>query len=279
MDFHPFADTSNLQNLISFTRKTARNLALILLLTSFVIPISYMAINTQAQNSNQINLNTKVIVEKVRKNRSKEIKEMTLQEIKSDTELVNFNKFNQTKQVKQTQLNLTPEAIQEIEAKKGVVYENEVAITDQSILTILGYSPAQIELIQNMVDFYNSQTIKSVKITHPLDKAVSKSNFFTVQAQAAPCQNELKFDSQYWWGWRYFMNKCLVDHLEGGNNLTTIAAGVVGGFFVCPIACAILGTYIELHLVEIIKIHKECNENGVFMNLYWSLDVDFSHIC
>jgi hypothetical protein len=280
MDSKSFADTNNLQTTLSYVKKFARNIALMLLLVSFVIPISYMAINTQAhQDTNQINPNTKVTVEKVRKDKSIEIEETTLEELKSDIELANLGNFNQTAQAAQSQLQLTPEKIQEIENQQGVVYQNEVAIVDPSTLTSLGYNSQQIQVIEAMADFYNAQSIKSINLKFNTNMETSKYNFFSVQAQAAPCQDELKYESQILWGWRYRMNKCLVNHIEGNNNWVAILGSFGAGVVICPIACTIISVYIQLHINELIKIHKECDENGVFLDIYWSGDIEYKHVC
>lgn len=272
MNSNLFAES--LQPQLLRLQKILRNIALRLLLLGVIIPTS-QAIKIEAQNSDAINPKSIVTVEKVRKDNTVEIKEMTLEELQTDSELVNIMKFGQN-DLSQVHLNLTSEKIQQIESNSGVFYREGNTVVDQSVLATLGYSLEQIALIQKMVDFSNLQTTKLIKISYHSQQSASKSNFFTIQAQAAPCQSEMTFDSQHWWGWRYFMNKCLVQNLESGQDFLSIVS--LGSIF-CPIACGIISFYVQLHLHQLVKMHNDCDEAGAFMNLYWSLDIDFSHVC
>jgi hypothetical protein len=276
MDFK-LSNSTNLQIIISSATRTLRNTTLLLLLMSFVIPFSYKIISTQAQSSNQFN--SRVTVEKVKKDKTYETKEMSWHELKLDSDFVNLTAFNHSEQFKQAQLELTSEKVQHIESNKAVIYQNEVAIADQSVLTNLGYNSEQITLIQKMVDFYNSQTIKSINIKFETKHIVNKSNLFAIEAQAAPCQDEFRHDSKHWWGNRYFMNKCLVDHIEGAGDKGTIAQLIAAFFGVCTVVCSIMGLYFYLHRIDMTAKHKECGENGVFVDVIWSLDIEFKHIC
>lgn len=264
----------SLQFPLSVIRKVTRNVTITLLLFSVLIPIS-QSLNIQAQNAETINLNTKVLVEIVKKDSTWETKTMTLQELQSDKELANIGQLQFD--AAQAKLNLTSGKIQAIESIGGVFYQDQVAITDLLVLASLGYNPEQIAVIQKMVDFYNSQTITSVNLKLETQKTGSLIPF-TVQAQAQPCQREIKHDSQHWWGNRYFINDCMVDHLENIEDAAGIAS-IIAGLVGCNVFCGVIALYIYLHTWEMKRINQQCGENGVFMDIHWSLDIAFTPIC
>lgn len=272
-----FAET--LQPKLQIVQKIARNAALTLSLIGLVLPISYLAVTANTENPPTINSNTKVTVEIVNKNDTKTVRQMTVQELQTDSELDNLKTFEAEK-VKQTQLELTPEKIQEIENRKGIIYDNQVAVVKREVLLILGYTPQQVDVIQEMVDFYNSQTIKSVKFNFDGDKiAKSKSNFFTVQTQAAACEKEIRHDSNHWWGVRYFMNDCMVRYINQLSDLQDLLPflGVIK--FCNPIVCGYIAFNILLQKWIMNWRNSECGEAGVYFDVEWLGDVYFTKIC
>ncbi len=272
MDSKSFADTTKLQTTLSYVKKFARNITLMLLLMSFIIPISYTAINTHAhQETNQINPNTKVTVQKVRKDKTTEIEETTLEEMKVDIELAKLSNFNQTEQAKKGQLELTAERIQEIENQQGVVYENEVAIVNKSILATLGYTSEQIGVIQNMADFYNSQAIKSFQVTFDdLKVAKNKSNFFSVEAQAA-CQYESRINWQIW-GAEIWLNNCLIEDIKIGvlvGDTIGIVIGLASGATLAPLGVLVV-TFIHLYVGILDSKNGQCDNKGANLNILYN---------
>jgi hypothetical protein len=266
MDSTVFVES--LHSKLLLVQKVARNIALMLLLVSLLFPTLNEIINTQAQDTNQINPNTKVTVEKVRKDKTTQIEETTLEELKSDVDLANLNNFKHTEEAKQSQLELTPEKIQEIENQQGVIYENEVAVVNHSVLSNLGYTSAQINVIQNMADFYNSQSIKSLKITfNDLRVSKNKPNLFTVQAQAA-CQYEHRVNWQIW-GAEVWLNNCLIEDIKIGlltGDTIAIVIGLASGTTLTPLG-VLVAAYIHLYVGILDSKNGQCDNRGANLNI------------
>jgi hypothetical protein len=263
MDSTVFVES--LHSKLLLVQKVARNIALMLLLVSLLFPTLNEIINTQAQDTNQINPNTKVTVEKVRKDKTTQIEETTLEELKSDVDLANLNNFKHTEEAKQSQLELTPEKIQEIESSKAVFYQDQNALVDQSILASFGYSPEQIVLVEEMVNIYNSQNIKKLKVSIDEPKLSKNSfNIFTVRAQAACTPKaETKFE---WWGFRSVLDGCAVN--EAKWNYSQFAA-IIGlwGLTPCSWICAVIAAY-QAGIVGALEYqNNKCDGKGAILTV------------
>jgi hypothetical protein len=271
MDSSVFVE--KLHSKLLLVQKIARNTAFTFLLVSLLIPISSQVVSTQAHDSGSVNSNTKVKVEKVMKDNTREIKEMTLAELNSDQELTSLSKsnFEQTDQIKQTNLNLTPDTIKQIEAQKGVVYESAVAVVNPSILTNLGYTMEQIQAIQNMANFYNSQTIKSLQMTFDdLKVSKSKPNFFTVQAEAA-CQYESRISWQIW-GAEIWLNNCLIEEIKVGvlvGDAIAVVIGLASGATLTPLG-VIIAASINLYVGILDAKNGQCGNQGANLNVLYN---------
>lgn len=272
MDFTVFVEKLHSQLLL--VQKIARNTAFTFLLISLVIPFLSQIVNTQAHDTDSINPNTKVKVEKVMKDNSKVVKEMTLQELQADSELNSFSKFNHTEEIKQTNLNLTLETIQQIEAQKGVIYEGEIAVVNSSVLASLGYSPEQIVLIEEMANIYNSQSTKQLKVSiDELTLSKHRPNLFTIQAQAVCTpKSETKFE---WWGFRSVLDGCAVN--EAKWNYSQLAA-IIGLWSLTPCTwiCAVFAAYQGGIVGALEYQNNRCNGQGAILTIVhpglWSVE-------
>jgi hypothetical protein len=264
----------SLRSKLLFVQKIARNTALAFLLISLVIPVSFQIVSTQAHDADSINSNIKVKVEKVKKDKTVEIKEVTLEELQADSELNSFGKFNHTEQIKQTNLNLTPNIIRQIEAQKGVVYENETAVVNPVVLANLGYNPEQIQAVQNMVNFYNFQSTKQLKVSiDELTLSKNRPNLLTIQAQAACTPKaETKFE---WWGFRSVLDGCAVN--EAKWNYSQFAA-IIGLWSLTPCTwiCAVLAAYQGGIVGALEYQNNRCNGQGAILTIVhpglWSVE-------
>jgi hypothetical protein len=266
MDSKSFVDTNSLQTILLCVKKFARNIALMLLLISFLIPISHQVINTQAQDTNHVNLNAQVEVEIVKNDNTQIIKQTTLHELQTDSDLVNINKFDQN-ELDKVELKLTPEVIKEIEAKQGIVYEGEVAVTNHSVLSSLGYTAKQIELIQNMADFYNSQTVKKVKITiDDLNVSERQISFFTIQAQAA-CTPKAETTWE-WWGSRTVLDGCGVNQYKWNYGQLAAIIGLAS-FSPCSFLCGLVSTNQAAIVGALEYENNRCEGKGAILTLLY----------
>lgn len=128
-----------------------------------------------------------------------------------------------------------------------------------------------------MTDFYNSNPVLSFEVTE-LDKVPEFA--FGVVASAAPCENKFEFHSHVLFAWRYFLNNCYINAIDGWINDGSFVGGLgLGAKLGCSIACDVLGVYIYFHLRELKIKNNECGEEGVYVDIYWSGDILFSHIC
>ncbi len=259
-----------IQPQILLVQKIARNLALTLLLISVVIPFTQV-INLQAQNSNPINPDSKVTVEKVMKDDTREIKELTVAELNKNEELVNSGKFNQTEEARH--LDLTAEKIKQIESQLGVAYEKNQAVIQQPVLLSLGYNSEQINLIQSMVDFYNSQTIKLVNIKFDNQKISNNSNFLSVQVQAA-CTPQI--DTKWeWWGSRTVLDGCGVNQFKWNYTQASIIIGLIG-LSPCSVLCGLVAANYALIAGALEYRSNQCEGKGAILSLLyigvWNVD-------
>jgi hypothetical protein len=263
----------NLHSKLLLVQKIARNTALTFLLISLVIPIMQYTITTQAQNSQTINPDSKVRVEIVNKNNTKTVKQLTVQKLQTDTEFGNTVKFNQNIP-RQNQLDLNKDKIQQIESSKAVFYQDQIALVDQSVLVSLGYSPEQILLVKEMVNTYNSQITKEVKVSIDEPK-LSKNSFntFTVRAQAACTPKaETKFE---WWGFRSVLDGCAVN--EAKWNYSQFAA-IIGLWSLTPCSwiCAVVAAYQGGIVGALEYQNNRCDGRGAILTVVhpglWSVE-------
>lgn len=254
-----FFTFSSERSYLSRVSKLLHNLGLTILLVSLVVPLLHQVINVKAQ-INQIDSNTKVTIEKIDKNQTREVNQMTLEELKQDTELAKINSLDKSPQV-ETDFKLTPQQIQTIEAKGGIFYQAGVAIVNESLLTDLGYTPAQTQTIKEMVTIYNSQTIKQVKIT--TDVPV-QSSFLTIQAQAV-CTPKID-TTWHWWGYQAVLDACGINEFKWGF---TKEAAVVGLWSLTPCSwvCAVLATYRGSIVPALEYQSNRCDGRGAILTI------------
>lgn len=232
-------------------------------LLSLLIPTVLTLINVNAQENSDQQIN----VEVTSKDGSKKIKTTTIEELQSNSvlntsieEKLAKTELNQ-EQVQSAFANITPQDLKEIEEKGGVVTDEETHITttNKVVLTNLGYSSQQIEVIAMLVDNYNSQEVKSVSLILP-----KQENEITLAVTAkASCEPD--FDTRYhWWGGEIIMNNCSVIEANTSFEYMGFVIGALGAT-PCGWACVVAGGMYEKLAHDLAAANSRCDEQGAIL--------------
>jgi hypothetical protein len=158
------------------------------------------------------------------------------------------------------------EQIQEIDEAGGVTYDRYyVASVDETKLKELGYTSQEIADIAEMVEFYNSFKVLSVRVIDLSAKREAKKVSLGVTASAA-CQYEYNVTFHTFHS-EVYMNQCLIGDMKKGVATGDFVATVVALKFpvAIPVAIGLAGAVLYAEILD--ATSGQCGDEGANLNI------------
>lgn len=174
---------------------------------------------------------------------------------------------------------LSPEVI---DIAQKFVIENKGALVVDKSITKSGLTSSQIAEVKRLVSEYNKlpSSIKQngVTLEAPRTTTSAKTSSVSTMSISGVFSNCSYYSKVYWnwWGYRYFVNDCIIKDIQGATDRATFVSSIVSSLCiavtgaVCTIVTGALLAIANYHLSDLNNANSSCGYKGAYINIPWT---------